>query len=100
MLSSCIPRPLLGSFQSDSPALSSMHASGGDSVLACLQIQPVGTTGTYTVAIVNGRGAAATCPDYLGGPVCTGAAAPLLQTFTTGTTGYQQWTFTAATSTC
>ena len=64
------------------------------------QILAVGTTGTYTIGNVKGRASAATCPDYLGGPVCTGAAGPLLQQFTQGTTGYQQWTFAAATATC
>ena len=60
------------------------------------QVLAVGTTGTYTIAIVAGRGATAGCPNYLGTPACGAGAAPLLQTFTQGTTGLQQWTFTQA----
>ena len=53
----------------------------------------VGSTGTYTIAIVQGRGTTVGCPDYLGAPACGAGTAPLLQTFTQGTTGLQQWTF-------
>ena len=64
-----------------------------------MQILPVGTTGTYTIANINGRGYNGTCPNYLGVPAC-GTTQPVLQSFTPGTTGYQQWTFTTIASTC
>ena len=45
---------------------------------------------------MQGRGATAGCPNYLGTPACGAGTAPLLQTNTQGTTGLQQWAFTQA----
>ena len=63
------------------------------------QIAQVGTTGTYTISILAGRGYSGTCPNFLGAPAC-GNTQPLLQTLAAGQTGYQQWAFTAVAATC
>ena len=68
-----------------------------------LQIQAVGNTGTYTIAIINGRQPASTgCTTFLGSAACgaNGAGAPQLQTLTQGQTGLQQWTLTPITVAC
>ena len=70
---------------------------------AALQVQAVGNTGTYTIAIILGRQAANTgCTTYLGSPACgtAGAGIPLLQTLTAGQTGLQQWKLTPITVAC
>ena len=61
--------------------------------MRAVQIIPVGTTGTYSVEIIQGRTAGCTV-NYLGANTCAAGGGVLLQAFTQGTTGYQQWTFT------
>lgn len=70
-----------------------MTAAGG------VQIIPVGTTGTYSVEIIQGRTAGCTV-NYLGANTCAAGGGVLLQVFTQGTTGYQQWTFTEVRTHC
>ena len=55
-----------------------------------MQILPVGTTGTYSIQVIQGRPCAAT---YIGSTACNGAT-PQMQTLQQGATGYQQWTIT------
>ena len=60
-----------------------------------VQILPVGTTGTYSIAIIKGRTAGCNV-NYLGTAACGQGAGVQLQALQTGATGYQQWTFTQA----